>query len=193
MSFTSTKTLSTCLSCCNATKALIIKLSTGIKISLPSSMDVICRLMSISPSKANKEKLTAFLWEVNLWLFLNPRAYRWQTHKVVSQNSKRESNVESIVLVHCVLSISRRGRKITALGVLFDFTGNAANTTVQKVADMVKEQWVSIIVGYVTSYILQIWTVVSWSYQGSTRLVPTCWVRRSPELPECISYIPLHR
>lgn len=68
--------------------------------------------------------------------------------------------MESIVLVHRVLSISRRGRKITALGVLFDFTGNAANTTVQKVADMVKEQWVSIIVGYVTSYILQIWTVV---------------------------------
>jgi hypothetical protein len=27
--------------------------------------------------------------------------------------------------------------------VLYDFTGNDVNTTVQKVADMVKEQWVS--------------------------------------------------
>ena len=35
-----------------------------------------------------------------------------------------------------------RGRKVTSLGVLYDFTGNSANTTVQKVEDMVKEQWV---------------------------------------------------
>ena len=33
------------------------------------------------------------------------------------------------------------GRKVTALGVLFDFTGNSANTTVQKVENMVKESW----------------------------------------------------
>ena len=32
---------------------------------------------------------------------------------------------------------------MTSLGVLFDFTGNSANTTVQFVADMVKEQWVN--------------------------------------------------
>jgi hypothetical protein len=35
-----------------------------------------------------------------------------------------------------------RGRKVTSLGVLYDFTGNVANTTVQKVEDMVKEAWV---------------------------------------------------
>lgn len=34
-----------------------------------------------------------------------------------------------------------RGRKVTALGVIFDFTGNDKNTTVQKVEDMVKETW----------------------------------------------------
>ncbi|EIW54383.1 uncharacterized protein TRAVEDRAFT_173577 [Trametes versicolor FP-101664 SS1] len=34
-----------------------------------------------------------------------------------------------------------KGRKVTSLGVLFDFTGNDVNTTVQKVEDMVKEQW----------------------------------------------------
>ena len=34
-----------------------------------------------------------------------------------------------------------RGRKVTSLGVLFDFTGNDKNTTVQKVEDMVKEAW----------------------------------------------------
>ncbi|KIK61122.1 hypothetical protein GYMLUDRAFT_43217 [Collybiopsis luxurians FD-317 M1] len=36
---------------------------------------------------------------------------------------------------------TRKGRKITSLGVLYDFTGNDVNTTVQKVEDMVKEQW----------------------------------------------------
>ncbi|KAF9269445.1 hypothetical protein L218DRAFT_1029835 [Marasmius fiardii PR-910] len=36
---------------------------------------------------------------------------------------------------------TRKGRSVTALGVLFDFTGNDKNTTVQKVADMVKESW----------------------------------------------------
>jgi hypothetical protein len=36
---------------------------------------------------------------------------------------------------------TEKGRKVTALGVLFDFTGNDVNTTVQKVEDMVKETW----------------------------------------------------
>ncbi|KAI0741024.1 Metallo-dependent phosphatase-like protein [Earliella scabrosa] len=36
---------------------------------------------------------------------------------------------------------TRKGRKVTSLGVLFDFTGNDVNTTVQKVEDMVKEHW----------------------------------------------------
>ena len=40
-------------------------------------------------------------------------------------------------------SRARRGRKVTSLGVLFDFTGNDHNTTVQKVENMVKEAWVS--------------------------------------------------
>ncbi|KAJ7156964.1 Metallo-dependent phosphatase-like protein [Mycena crocata] len=36
---------------------------------------------------------------------------------------------------------TRKGRAVTALGVLFDFTGNDKNTTVQHVADMVNETW----------------------------------------------------
>ena len=36
-----------------------------------------------------------------------------------------------------------RGRTVTSVGVLYDFTGNDHNTTVQKVEDMVKEAWVS--------------------------------------------------
>ena len=39
---------------------------------------------------------------------------------------------------------SSRGRRVTSLGVLFDFTGNDVNTTVQKVEDMVKETWVCV-------------------------------------------------
>ncbi|KAF8733290.1 hypothetical protein AX14_003932 [Amanita brunnescens Koide BX004] len=34
-----------------------------------------------------------------------------------------------------------KGRRVTALGVLFHFTGNAPNTTVQPVEDMIKEDW----------------------------------------------------
>ncbi|PPR00075.1 hypothetical protein CVT24_008977 [Panaeolus cyanescens] len=36
---------------------------------------------------------------------------------------------------------TRKGKKVTSLGVLFDFTGNDHNTTVQKVEVMVKESW----------------------------------------------------
>ncbi|KAG6916331.1 hypothetical protein DXG01_007314 [Tephrocybe rancida] len=36
---------------------------------------------------------------------------------------------------------TRKGRQVTSLGVLYDFTGAAKNTTVQKVEDMVKERW----------------------------------------------------
>ncbi|KAI5987669.1 5'-nucleotidase [Pisolithus albus] len=35
------------------------------------------------------------------------------------------------------------GRRVTSLGVLFNFTGNAHNTTVQPVAKMVEERWFS--------------------------------------------------
>jgi 2',3'-cyclic-nucleotide 2'-phosphodiesterase (5'-nucleotidase family) len=36
---------------------------------------------------------------------------------------------------------TKQGRKVTAFGVLYNFTGGAKNTTVQPVADMVKEEW----------------------------------------------------
>ncbi|PCH36598.1 hypothetical protein WOLCODRAFT_167014 [Wolfiporia cocos MD-104 SS10] len=36
---------------------------------------------------------------------------------------------------------TRKGRSVTSLGVLYDFTGNDVNTTVQNVEDMVKEDW----------------------------------------------------
>ncbi|KAF5375570.1 hypothetical protein D9615_009214 [Tricholomella constricta] len=36
---------------------------------------------------------------------------------------------------------TRKGRKVTSLGVIFDFTDNDKGTTVQKVQDMVKEKW----------------------------------------------------
>ncbi|EMD32950.1 hypothetical protein CERSUDRAFT_118376 [Gelatoporia subvermispora B] len=36
---------------------------------------------------------------------------------------------------------TRKGRSVTSVGVLYDFTGNDVNTTVQPVAEMVKEEW----------------------------------------------------
>ncbi|KAF9229933.1 hypothetical protein BU15DRAFT_69627, partial [Melanogaster broomeanus] len=37
---------------------------------------------------------------------------------------------------------TRKGRNVTSLGVLYNFYGNDVNTTVQTVANMVKEEWV---------------------------------------------------
>jgi len=34
-----------------------------------------------------------------------------------------------------------KGHTVTSLGVIFDFTGNAQNTTVQFAEDMLKEKW----------------------------------------------------
>jgi len=42
------------------------------------------------------------------------------------------------------------GRSVTSLGVLYDFTGNDKNTTVQPVAQMVEETWVRNILGVAT-------------------------------------------
>ncbi|KAI6029157.1 5'-nucleotidase [Pisolithus microcarpus] len=39
-----------------------------------------------------------------------------------------------------------KGRRVTSVGVLYDFTGNSINTTVQFVADMVKESWLRLVV-----------------------------------------------
>ena len=50
-----------------------------------------------------------------------------------------------MALTMSYLTCTCRGRKVTSLGVLYDFTGNDHNTTVQKVEDMVKEAWVSCI------------------------------------------------
>ncbi|KAH9935238.1 Metallo-dependent phosphatase-like protein [Epithele typhae] len=49
---------------------------------------------------------------------------------------------------------TRKGRKVTALGVLFDFTGNDKNTTVQKVEDMVKESWFAEAIAEVPDFFL---------------------------------------
>ncbi|KAF8963639.1 Metallo-dependent phosphatase-like protein [Flammula alnicola] len=40
-----------------------------------------------------------------------------------------------------VVNVPVGGKKVTSLGVLYDFTGNDHNTTVQKVENMVKEAW----------------------------------------------------
>ena len=61
---------------------------------------------------------------------------------------------------------------MTSLGVLYDFTGNSANTTVQFVADMVKEQWVSTFI-CVRSEVLNISiSQVCGSHRRGTRCIP---------------------
>ncbi|KAF4563090.1 hypothetical protein EYR40_007191 [Pleurotus pulmonarius] len=59
--------------------------------------------------------------------------------KYFISNSKRLT--PSLVLERFAKFRTRKGRRVTAFGVLFDFTGNDKNTTTQRVAEMVKEKW----------------------------------------------------
>ena len=68
-----------------------------------------------------------------------------------------------------------RGRTVTSLGVIFDFTGNSANTTVQTVANMVKEQWVS--ASICADDVSDIWIIqVCRSHHRGTRCIRSGWV-----------------
>ena len=66
--------------------------------------------------------------------------------QVATPSSRRGSELlhhgMTLTIAHLACACTR-GRKVTSLGVIFDFTGNDHNTTVQKVEDMVKEAWVS--------------------------------------------------
>lgn len=66
-------------------------------------------------------------------------AYRWAT--ALSNLLLRCECTAT--LLRTFLTPPCSGRRVTSLGVLFDFTGNDDGTSVQKVEDMVKEQWVS--------------------------------------------------
>ena len=60
---------------------------------------------------------------------------------------------------------------------MYDFTGNSVNTTVQFVADMVKEQWVSALI-CVRSNESHIWIIqVCGSHCRRTGRISSCWVR----------------
>jgi hypothetical protein len=69
-----------------------------------------------------------------------------------------------------------RGRTVTSLGVLFDFKGNSANTTVQAVADMVKEQWVSTSI-YTRDDVSNVCIIqVCGSHRRGTKRIRSGWV-----------------
>ncbi|QRW02858.1 vacuolar protein [Ceratobasidium sp. AG-Ba] len=59
----------------------------------------------------------------------------------ITYNDERGRLVNTPVGDRFVKFRTKHKRKVTAFGVLFDFTGNAANTTVQKVEAMVNETW----------------------------------------------------
>ncbi|CAE6460799.1 unnamed protein product [Rhizoctonia solani] len=59
----------------------------------------------------------------------------------ITYTDKNGSLVDTPVGDRFVKFRTKHKRKVTAFGVLFDFTGNAANTTVQKVSAMVNEAW----------------------------------------------------
>ena len=68
-----------------------------------------------------------------------------------------------------------KGRKVTALGVLFDFTGNDKNTTVQKVENMVNETWVRWYTAFLCMDRAFTATSVPQRHQRRAGLLPACW------------------
>ena len=57
-------------------------------------------------------------------------------------NTSGSQNVSVPVGERYVKFNTTLGRRVTSLGVLFNFTGNDDGTTVQPVQEMVQEQWV---------------------------------------------------
>lgn len=72
---------------------------------------------------------------------------------------------------------TRKGRKVTAFGVLYNFAGNDKNTTVQTVANMVKEPWVGspLLLSFDT---ILISTPVPGGDQIGARPLPSCRVSK---------------
>ncbi|KAF4563059.1 hypothetical protein EYR36_003498 [Pleurotus pulmonarius] len=67
---------------------------------------------------------------------------RYLTSNVNITVADKQGNPVSIPLGNRFAKFkTRKGRRVTAFGVLFNFTGNDKNTTVQQVSDMVNEKW----------------------------------------------------
>jgi hypothetical protein len=103
--------------------------------------------MSISPLQVQTAPQSACPSEVGSNLVMN--AVNYVLNVCLIRRSLRQVQDAK---VSCTRSMALmmtyhtcRGRKVTSLGVLYDFTGNDHNTTVQNVEDMVKEAWVSCI------------------------------------------------
>ncbi|KAG6382133.1 Metallo-dependent phosphatase-like protein [Boletus reticuloceps] len=79
-------------------------------------------------------------------LYIYADTYDMYTNFVPHLNGRYLSSNANITIFNSdgeVVSVPVGSEYVTSLGVLYDFTGNSVNTTVQFVADMVKEQWVS--------------------------------------------------
>jgi len=71
----------------------------------------------------------------------------------------------------------RRGRKVTALGVLFTNFKTDKNLYHQNIPDMIKEDWVREILVYVVMLQLNLFVFeVPKSHQRRTGFILTCWV-----------------
>jgi len=119
--------------------------SSGTRISLRALRDDISLPMWISPFWMRMDKSKVFLLAVS-YMFLP--LYANCSNKIdldrFTKFKTRKWGVNANNQNQCLLGTLSRGKKVTSLGVLFDFTGNDHNTTVQKVEDMVKEAWVSL-------------------------------------------------
>ena len=102
--------------------------------------------MSISPLQVQTAPQSACLLEVSLRLHHECRHLLIVCFVRRSLRQVQDAKVSctpSVPMMAFNFAFTCRGRKVTSVGVLYDFTGNDHNTTVQKVEDMVKEDWVS--------------------------------------------------
>ncbi|KAI6100584.1 Metallo-dependent phosphatase-like protein [Pisolithus sp. B1] len=77
-------------------------------------------------------------------LYVYADTYDMYTNFVPQLNGRYLSDGEAVSVPvgnRFVKFTTAKGRHVTSVGVLYDFTGNSVNTTVQFVADMVKESW----------------------------------------------------
>lgn len=88
---------------------------------------------------------------------------------------------------------TRKGRKVTSVGVLYDFTGNDHNTTVQTVADMVEEQWFKEAIAEEPDFFLLVGSVVlapKVALSDSSAVTCPCNVTTGPPFSmPCVRYI----
>jgi hypothetical protein len=154
----------------------MLRLFLVIKILCRTGMVVIWPRTSTSPWTTSTVTLWTFLLEVCVilkkkYILILTNIYTQDQFAKFKTKRWGFENYTSFALMTSVC----RGRQVTSLGVLYNFTDNDKNTTVQPPADMVKEAWVRVFM-FSRRHILLTSTKVPRGDQRRARLVYPGWV-----------------